>query len=71
MKLLNFQIQGLFWLVKREQLELNQFNPDNDFMNPIWKEYEAELRLFNPDEEQCRKIKENLSKQNPKNFRQN
>ena len=71
-KLHEFQKKGLFWLIKRENFKLENINDKNNFLNPMWNEFEIRLCLFEHlSMEELENIKYILKQQNQKNFTKN
>ena len=71
-KLHDFQKKGLYWLVRRENFQLENIDDNNSFLNPMWNEFEVKLCILNlVSNEELAKIKYILKKQNQKNFTKN
>ena len=64
-----FQKYGLSWLLKKEIYQLQEYENNEDCLNPMWNECRIELMLLTqPEDDEFQRIFQFLRKQNNKNL---
>ena len=69
--LLDFQKYGLCWLMKWESHKLQTHSEKENYINPMWIEFQIDFSLYKSQEkspQEIQRIKDNIKKQNNKNF---
>ena len=68
LKLHEFQLYGLNWLISKEVYQSQEFESHQASINPMWVEFKTEfMTLEKPTESESEEITAYLIKQNPKN----